>query len=75
MASIKKVVDKMKRQPSGINMDDADRVLNHYGYRFIKQSGSHRLYRNSSGDKISIPRRTPTILSCYVNEIINRLGL
>ena len=75
MASVKKIVDKMKQQPNGISMNEADRVLNHHGYLFIMQRGSHRLYRNSSGDKISIPRRTPTILSCYVNEIINRLGL
>ena len=75
MASINKVIDKMKRQPNGISMDEADKVLNHYGYKFIKQRGSHMQYRNSKGDKMSIPRRTPTILSCYVNEIIGKLGL
>ena len=75
MASIRKTVDKMKRQPNGISIEEVDKVLNHYGYKLIKQKGSHMQYRNSNGDKMSIPRRAPTILSCYVNEIIGKLGL
>ena len=75
MASVAKIVDKMKRQPSGISVDEADKVLNHYGYEFKRQTGSHRQYRNSNGEKMSIPKRKPTILSCYVYEIISKLGL
>ena len=32
MANIDKLVDKLKRQPNGISIEDADKVLTHYGY-------------------------------------------
>lgn len=32
MPSISKVIDKMKRQPNGIRPEEAERVLNAYGY-------------------------------------------
>lgn len=75
MASIKKVVDKMKRQPNGIRFDEVDRVLRHYGYHTCRKRGSHMNFINDSGDVITIAKRTPTIKSAYVNSIIERLGL
>ncbi|MCL2015269.1 MAG: type II toxin-antitoxin system HicA family toxin [Defluviitaleaceae bacterium] len=82
MASIDKVVDKIKRQPNGIKMGEADRVLparpaggRHYDYVLNRQVGSHRHYLHSSGDIITIPDRKPTIKPIYVKEIIARLGL
>ena len=75
MASIDKLVDKLKRQPHGITIEEADMVLNHYGYRLDRQKGSHRHYINSDGDVLTIPIRRPTIKPFYVFEIIRRLGL
>ena len=34
MASVDKIVSKMKRQPNGISPNEAGYVLDHYGYRF-----------------------------------------
>ena len=75
MASIDKVVGKMKRQPNGIRIEEADRVLRHYGYNLDRQKGSHRQYLNSKGDVITIAERKPTIKSFYVLQIIDRLEL
>ena len=75
MASIDKVVEKMKRQPNGVRIEEADRVLQHYGYRLDRQKGSHRQYINEKGDVLTIPERTPAIKSFYVSEILSRLGL
>jgi len=75
MASIAKLVVKMKRQPNGIKIDEADRVLQHYGYKLDRQKGSHRQYLNSTGDVITVVDRKPTIKSFYVGEIMSRLGL
>jgi predicted RNA binding protein YcfA (HicA-like mRNA interferase family) len=74
VASAEKIVEKMKRQPNGIRMDEADKVLRHFGYRFDRQKGSHRHYIDESGDVLTIPERTPTIKSFYVNEILSRIG-
>ena len=75
MASIDKLVDKLKRQPNGISIEDADKVLTYYGYVLDRQKGSHRQYINKGGDVLTIPERRPTIKAFYVSAIINRLGL
>ena len=74
MASVDKLVDKMKRQPNGIRIEEADKVLTHYGYLLDRKKGSHRHYINSSGDVLTIPVRRPTIKPFYVAEIIRRVG-
>lgn len=57
MPSISKVIDKMKRQPNGIRPEEAERVLNAYGYTPVRQKGSHRHYLNKiTGDLITINR-------------------
>lgn len=33
MSSVDKIIDKMKRQPNGIRPDEAEKVLNAYGYK------------------------------------------
>ena len=75
MAGVDKIVDKMKRQPNGIRIEEAHKVLNHYGYRLDRQNGSHRQYIDDTGDVLTIAERKPTIKSFYVKEIISRTGV
>ncbi|MCL2367255.1 MAG: type II toxin-antitoxin system HicA family toxin [Oscillospiraceae bacterium] len=75
MATVDKIVEKMKRQPNGIRIEEADKVLNHYGYSLDRQNGSHRQYINAMGDVLTIAERKPTIKSFYVKEIISRTGV
>ena len=48
-ASVEKIVDKMKSQPTGIRPDEAGQVLVCYGYEFDRQNGSHKAYVNKAG--------------------------
>jgi len=75
MPSVDKIVEKMKRQPNGIRIDEAHKVLTHYGYSLDRQNGSHRQYINAVGDVLTVPERKPTIRSFYVKEIISRTGV
>jgi len=75
MASIDKVVDKMKRQPNGIRTEEVDKVLRHYNYRLDRQRGSHMQYINDTGDVLTIVARKPTIKKFYVDQILSRLNL
>ena len=74
MASVKKIVDKMKRQPNGISPDEAGQVLDHYGYKFDRQSGSHKTYINKNGDVQTVPKKRPTIKPVYVKQILSKIG-
>jgi predicted RNA binding protein YcfA (HicA-like mRNA interferase family) len=74
MASVAKLVEKMKRQPNGISMEEADKVLQNYGYRLDRQKSSHRQYITDDGKRLSIPYRRPNIKPVYVRTILSAIG-
>jgi len=72
MANVDKIIEKMLRQPNGIKMDEADKVLCANGYRLDRQKGSHRQYINNHGDVITIKDETP-LKAVYVKDILHRI--
>jgi predicted RNA binding protein YcfA (HicA-like mRNA interferase family) len=74
MSTIEKIIDKMKRQPNGIRIEEAEKVLSGYGYRFGRQKGSHRSYINEKGDVMTIKVENP-LKAVYVKDIISRISL
>jgi len=74
MPSVDKIVDKMKRQPNGIRIEEAHRVLKYYGYRLDRQEGSHRQYINGEGKVLTVVERKPTIKAVYVKKILERIN-
>ena len=73
MANVDKIIEKMKRQPNGIKMSEANKVLTVYGYRLGRQRGSHRQYINKKGDVITIKDETP-LKAVYIRDILNRIN-
>jgi len=73
MASIEKIIQKMRDQPNGISYDEAARVLTAKGYRFARQNGSHCHFINNSGDVITVINRNQ-LKRVYVVEILERIG-
>jgi predicted RNA binding protein YcfA (HicA-like mRNA interferase family) len=67
-----KIIAKMKRQPNGITMAEADKVLTTKGYRLARQKGSHCHYINASGDVITIKKDNP-LKAVYVKDILSRI--
>ncbi|MEX2415934.1 MAG: type II toxin-antitoxin system HicA family toxin [Paenibacillaceae bacterium] len=72
MASILKMIEKMKNQPRGIRYEEAAKVLTHYGYILIRTRGSHRHFRHDSGELITIKEENPLKIS-YVADILSRI--
>ena len=73
MASVEKIIQKMKNQPNGIRMTEADKVLTTFGYRLDRQKGSHRQYINEAGDVITVKEENP-LKAVYVKDILRRTG-
>ncbi|KTS84434.1 hypothetical protein NS115_03625 [Paenibacillus jamilae] len=73
MASVEKIIDKMRRQPRNISYAEAVKVLNHYGYD-LKRKGatSHRVYADDNGDVFVLKDTNPLKIS-YITEILERL--
>lgn len=72
LASVEKIIDKMKRQPNGIRVAEAQKVLEACGYRLDRQKGSHMQFINEQGDVITIKDETP-LKACYVKDILSRV--
>jgi predicted RNA binding protein YcfA (HicA-like mRNA interferase family) len=63
----------MKKAPNSIRVDEAIRVLEYCGYLFVRQRGSHMVFKNSNKREIiTIPKRNP-IKAVYVEEILERI--
>jgi predicted RNA binding protein YcfA (HicA-like mRNA interferase family) len=73
MAHVDKIVAKMKNQPHGIRMEEAETVLTAHGYRFDRQKGSHRQYVHKNGGVITLPNKTP-LKKAYVDAILELIG-
>ncbi|MCL1998982.1 MAG: type II toxin-antitoxin system HicA family toxin [Turicibacter sp.] len=72
MASVEKIVDKMKRQPHGIKYEEAKKVLENNGYKITSQKGSHRSFRDAAGDLVTIKEETP-LNKHYIKKILARI--
>ena len=71
MPPVEKIIEKMKNQPRGIRLSEAEKVLAAYGYAFKRQKGSHRHYLNTQGDLITL--KDPLKIT-YINELLERIG-
>lgn len=72
MASVEKIIEKMKQQPNGIRMSEADKVIKACGYRLDRKKGSHRQYINEKGEVITIKDEKP-LKAVYVKDILGRI--
>jgi predicted RNA binding protein YcfA (HicA-like mRNA interferase family) len=72
MANVDKIIEKMKNQPHGIRMAEADKVLTSKGYRLARQKGSHRQYLNGNGDLVTIKDENP-LKAVYIKDILSRI--
>ncbi len=74
MPTVEKIIEKMQAQPNGIRPLEAERVLSAYGYKPVRQKGSHKHYLNvNTGDLITIKQENPW-KKVYVMDILNRIG-
>ena len=73
MAAIKKLIQKMKNQPHGIILEEADRVLRHFGYQCDRKRGSHFQYVNEKGDVFTL-RAKNKLDKAYIVSILELIG-
>ena len=73
MSKTDKIIEKMRRQPNGIRLEEAEKVLRAYGYELVRQKGSHGQYLNlQTGDVITIKRESP-LKKAYIMDILYRI--
>ena len=73
MPSVEKIIDKMKRQPNGIRPEEAERVLNAFGYQLVRQKGNHKQYLNKKTGELTTIKQENPLKKVYVMDILNRI--
>lgn len=65
----------MPRYPR-MTAGEAILLIEQHGFSFVRQSGSHKLYKNKEGKRVNIPFHSDKILHPkYVKEIYTMLNL
>ncbi len=70
---IKKLIEKMNRQPNGVRFAEAAKVLDYFGYEFVRQKGSHAHFMNEKGELITIKVENP-LKKAYIMDILRRIS-
>ncbi len=73
LAQVDKIIQKMKNQPNGIRPEEAQKVLEYYGYRLDRQVGSHMQFINDAGDVLTLPNKNP-MRAVYIRDILRRIN-
>lgn len=73
MTGYEKLIRKMSESPQGIRYEELLKVLNENRFEFVRQKGSHAVFRhNVTGDTIVIPKKSP-VKKCYVEDVMRRI--
>ncbi len=73
--SKKKRIQRLLARPTDMRFEEVELILKDCGYkRSHKTSGSHFVF-SKDGKHISIPTKNNKVKKCYLNEIIDILGL
>ncbi|MCI8664756.1 MAG: type II toxin-antitoxin system HicA family toxin [Hungatella sp.] len=71
--NVKKIIEKMERQPNGIRPDEAKKVLEYYGFECVRQKGSHAQFLNrETGELITVKIENP-LKKVYIVDILSRI--
>jgi len=62
----------MKGELPRITAGKATRVLEKVGFVLVRQSGSHRIYKNSEGNRVTVPYHSKKVLHPKVLKSILR---
>ena len=73
MGKKEKQLARLEKNPKAVGPDVLQTVLAAFGYRKVRQKGSHATYRDGQGNKFVVPFKRPNVKQHYVEEVIARL--
>lgn len=73
--NVKKILEKMERQPNGIRYEEVRKVLEYYGFECVRQKGSHAQYLNKKTEELITIKVENPLKKVYVMDILNRIDV
>jgi predicted RNA binding protein YcfA (HicA-like mRNA interferase family) len=76
MTRLEKLIERLKARPPEADLGDVPRLLEAFGYRQMKQRGSHISFKKPGSRAIIVPAvKGRKVKRAYVDEICDVLGL
>jgi predicted RNA binding protein YcfA (HicA-like mRNA interferase family) len=76
MSKLRKLVRQFLRNPPEVWFEDVYYLLSAFGFRESRSKGSHHIFRNTQGLKITVPKKGGKMVKgVYVNQIVLLLKL
>lgn len=69
MASVEKLILKMRNQPNGIRKEEMHKVLTEIGYELRDTEGSHRQYKKRGNKRFTLVWESP-VKAYLVRELL-----
>jgi predicted RNA binding protein YcfA (HicA-like mRNA interferase family) len=68
MSAFDKLNERVRSIPNDLTLDEADRFMRHFGFKRVRQKGSHCIYKKGSSPIINI--QGPIIREYQLKQII-----
>lgn len=76
MGRLEKLIQNFRSQPPEVSFSDAKRLLEKFEFKEVRSSGSHHIFRNKDGRKLTIPKKSgQKVKRIYVKKILKLLEL
>ncbi|WP_083625854.1 type II toxin-antitoxin system HicA family toxin [Planktothrix serta] len=76
MTKLLKLVERLLAEPPEIQFSDINTLLEAFGFREIRSTGSHHIFRNDQGQNLVVPKTGGKMVKrTYIKQIIRLLDL
>jgi predicted RNA binding protein YcfA (HicA-like mRNA interferase family) len=76
VAQLEKLIARLRRRPPQVDFRDICQLLEAYGWRLDRETGSHALFVKPEERSISVPKVSGrTVKRVYIIQVLERLGL
>jgi predicted RNA binding protein YcfA (HicA-like mRNA interferase family) len=76
VSRLRKLVEQFLKVPPEVRFEDVYYLLAAFGFKEIRSRGSHHIFRNSEGLKITVPKQGGKVVKgVYIKQIVVLLKL
>jgi predicted RNA binding protein YcfA (HicA-like mRNA interferase family) len=76
MSKLSKLVKQFLANPSDVGFEEVVYILRAFEFEEVRSKGSHHIFRNSNGTKITVPKKGgQRVKRVYIKQIVDLLNL
>lgn len=75
MGQLEKLIEKMRRLPPVMRYEEVAKVLEAYGFKEVRSSSSHHIFRHTDGRMYSVPKKHGKVVKReYIRGVLKLIG-